>query len=146
MLRCTRSTAVRQLASRSIRCLSTTKAASTAVSDDLKLTAASMESLDPDVFNMIEAEKVRERESILLSPACNYASRSVLDTLQTVLQNKYSEGYPRARYYGGNENVDDAEELTQHRALQLFKLDPAEWRVNVQPLGGISKSAVLWRK
>lgn len=136
MLRCTRSTAVRQLASRSIRCLSTTKAASTAVSDDLKLTAASMESLDPEVFHMIEAEKTRERESILLSPACNYASRSVLDTLQTVLQNKYSEGYPRARYYGGNENVDDAEELTQQRALALFNLDPSEWKVNVQPLGG----------
>merc|ERR1719273_2883605 len=136
MLRFSGCTALRQLASRPSRCLSTAQATSSAVADDLKLTAGSMESQDPEVFNMIEAEKVRERESILLSPACNYAPRSVLDTLQTVLQNKYSEGYPRARYYGGNENVDDAEELTQQRALALFHLDPAEWKCNVQPLGG----------
>lgn len=105
------------------------------ITDDQVMTSASMQALDPEVHGIIEASKVRARETVLLSPDANYASRSVLDTLQTVLQNKYSEGYPRARYYGGNENVDDAEELAQQRALELFNLDPSEWKVNVQPLG-----------
>ena len=52
------------------------------------------------------------------------------------MQNKYSEGYPNARYYGGNENIDKAELLCQQRALDAFKLDPAEWGVNVQSLSG----------
>ena len=52
------------------------------------------------------------------------------------MQNKYSEGYPNARYYGGNENIDKAELLCQKRALEAFNLDPAEWGVNVQSLSG----------
>eukprot|EP00485_Elphidium_margaritaceum_P016980 CAMPEP_0202727932 /NCGR_PEP_ID=MMETSP1385-20130828/185370_1 /ASSEMBLY_ACC=CAM_ASM_000861 /TAXON_ID=933848 /ORGANISM="Elphidium margaritaceum" /LENGTH=485 /DNA_ID=CAMNT_0049394175 /DNA_START=17 /DNA_END=1475 /DNA_ORIENTATION=- len=117
---------------------STTKLTSPSVAADFKLTGSLMQDTDPEIYELIEAEKVRQRESILLSPASNYASRSVLDTLQTVLQNKYSEGYPRARYYGGNENVDDAEELTQKRALQLFGLNDAEWKCNVQPQGSFN--------
>lgn len=50
--------------------------------------------------------------------------------------NKYSEGYPGARYYGGNEFIDQAERLCQKRALAAFRLDPAKWGVNVQPLSG----------
>jgi glycine hydroxymethyltransferase len=52
------------------------------------------------------------------------------------MQNKYSEGYPGARYYGGNEFIDQAESLCQKRALELFQLNPEEWGVNVQPLSG----------
>jgi glycine hydroxymethyltransferase len=52
------------------------------------------------------------------------------------MQNKYSEGYPGARYYGGNEFIDQAESLCQDRALEAYNLDPAEWGVNVQPLSG----------
>jgi hypothetical protein len=66
----------------------------------------------------------------------NFTSASVLEALGSVMQNKYSEGYPNARYYGGNENIDKAELLCQQRALDAFKLDPAEWGVNVQSLSG----------
>lgn len=66
----------------------------------------------------------------------NFTSKSVFDALGSVLSNKYSEGYPRARYYGGNENIDAVEELCQQRALEAFNLDPAEWGVNVQTLSG----------
>ena len=48
------------------------------------------------------------------------------------MQNKYSEGYPGARYYGGNEHIDEAERLCQKRALEVFRLDPEKWGVNVQ--------------
>jgi glycine hydroxymethyltransferase len=48
------------------------------------------------------------------------------------MQNKYSEGYPGARYYGGNEHIDEAERLCQRRALETFRLDPEKWGVNVQ--------------
>lgn len=66
----------------------------------------------------------------------NFTSRSVLDALGSVLSNKYSEGYPGARYYGGNENIDQVELLCQKRALEAFRLDPEEWGVNVQSLSG----------
>lgn len=122
------------------RCFATTakkvSTPSTSVLADFKMTAGNMQQTDEEIYTMIETESCRQKESILLSPTSNYTSRSVLDTLQTVLQNKYSEGYPGARYYGGNENVDDAELLTQKRALQLFNLNESEWNVNVQPLGG----------
>jgi glycine hydroxymethyltransferase len=52
------------------------------------------------------------------------------------MSNKYSEGYPGARYYGGNENIDKVEKLCQQRALQAFDLDPEKWGVNVQSLSG----------
>lgn len=66
----------------------------------------------------------------------NFTSRSVFDALGSVMSNKYSEGYPGARYYGGNENIDRVETLCQQRALEAFRLDPALWGVNVQPLSG----------
>ena len=59
-----------------------------------------------------------------------------MDALGSHMQNKYSEGYPGARYYGGNEFIDQAELLCQKRALEVFKLDPEKWGVNVQPLSG----------
>lgn len=66
----------------------------------------------------------------------NFTSRAVLDALGSVLSNKYSEGYPGARYYGGNENIDQVELLCQKRALETFHLNEAEWGVNVQSLSG----------
>ena len=63
-----------------------------------------------------------------------------MDALGSHMQNKYSEGYPGARYYGGNEFIDQAELLCQKRALQVFGLDEKEWGVNVQPLSGITHS------
>lgn len=66
----------------------------------------------------------------------------------SILTNKYSEGLPNARYYGGNEYVDELEVLCQKRALQAFHLDAAQWGVNVQPYSGsVRKSPVgrPWR-
>ncbi|KAJ3011604.1 hypothetical protein HKX48_006750 [Thoreauomyces humboldtii] len=91
---------------------------------------------DPDVHNIIQLEMRRQRESIVLIPSENFTSRSVMQALGSVMQNKYSEGYPGARYYGGNEFIDMAERLCQDRALAAFGLNPAEWGVNVQALSG----------
>jgi len=60
----------------------------------------------------------------------------VLTALGSCLNNKYSEGYPGKRYYGGNEYIDQIETLCQQRALAAFRLDPEQWGVNVQPLSG----------
>ncbi|KAL7752775.1 Serine hydroxymethyltransferase, cytosolic [Sorochytrium milnesiophthora] len=91
---------------------------------------------DPEIFDIIEKEKRRQRESIDLIPSENFTSRAVMEALGSVMQNKYSEGYPDARYYGGNEYIDMAESLCQKRALEAFDLDPAKWGCNVQSLSG----------
>lgn len=91
---------------------------------------------DPELSKLIEQEKARQRNSLVLIASENFTSRAVLDALGSVLSNKYSEGYPGARYYGGNENIDQVELLCQKRALEVFDLDPSEWGVNVQSLSG----------
>ena len=97
---------------------------------------ASLLDTDRELYDIIECEKVRQRDSLVLIASENFTSRAVGDCLGSVLSNKYSEGYPRARYYGGNENIDAVEELCQRRALAAFNLDPEEWGVNVQTLSG----------
>ncbi|KAL3762520.1 hypothetical protein ACHAW5_008446 [Stephanodiscus triporus] len=92
--------------------------------------------VDPELCRLIEQEKARQRSSLVLIASENFTSRAVLDALGSVLSNKYSEGYPGSRYYGGNENIDQVELLCQRRALEAFRLDPAEWGVNVQSLSG----------
>lgn len=91
---------------------------------------------DPELNQLIEQEKARQRNSLVLIASENFTSKAVLDALGSVLSNKYSEGYPGARYYGGNENIDQVELLCQKRALEAFHLDPEEWGVNVQSLSG----------
>ena len=91
---------------------------------------------DPDLYNYIENEKNRQRDSLVLIASENFTSKSVFDALGSVMSNKYSEGYPGARYYGGNENIDKVESLCQERALKAFNLNPDEWGVNVQSLSG----------
>lgn len=91
---------------------------------------------DPELLGLIEQEKARQRNSLVLIASENFTSRAVLEALGSVLSNKYSEGYPSKRYYGGNENIDQVELLCQQRALDAFQLDPAEWGVNVQSLSG----------
>ncbi|KAJ1881066.1 Serine hydroxymethyltransferase, cytosolic [Coemansia sp. RSA 1722] len=91
---------------------------------------------DPEMFEIIELEKARQREGICLIPSENFTSRAVMDALGSVMQNKYSEGYPGARYYGGNEYIDQSESLCQKRALETFRLDESKWGVNVQSLSG----------
>eukprot|EP00611_Tribonema_gayanum_P014032 TRINITY_DN252_c0_g1_i10.p1 TRINITY_DN252_c0_g1~~TRINITY_DN252_c0_g1_i10.p1 ORF type:complete len:500 (-),score=191.79 TRINITY_DN252_c0_g1_i10:592-2091(-) len=91
---------------------------------------------DPELFDIIEHEKQRQRDSLVLIASENFTSKAVFDALGSVMSNKYSEGYPGARYYGGNENIDKVESMCQSRALQAFGLDPAKWGVNVQTLSG----------
>jgi glycine hydroxymethyltransferase len=66
----------------------------------------------------------------------NFTSYAVMECLGSFLTNKYSEGLPNKRYYGGNEIIDQVEILCQTRALSAFRLDPSEWGVNVQPYSG----------
>lgn len=101
-----------------------------------QLLSSDLQRADPAVFDIIEKEKDRQKHFINLIPSENFTSQAVLDALGSVMQNKYSEGYPGARYYGGNEFIDKAERLCQQRALEAFDLDAAEWGVNVQALSG----------
>ncbi|KAL1310964.1 hypothetical protein AAFC00_001184 [Neodothiora populina] len=101
-----------------------------------KLLSANLEQADPTVYDIIQKEKRRQKHFINLIPSENFTSQAVLDALGSPMQNKYSEGYPGARYYGGNEHIDEAETLCQQRALQAFGLNPEDWGVNVQPLSG----------
>jgi glycine hydroxymethyltransferase len=66
----------------------------------------------------------------------NFTYSFVMDCLGSCLTNKYSEGYPGARYYGGNEYVDKIEDLARTRALEAYRLNSNEWGVNVQPYSG----------
>ncbi|KEY66738.1 hypothetical protein S7711_06784 [Stachybotrys chartarum IBT 7711] len=110
--------------------------ASLAQDSQQQLLAAHLQTADSTVFDIIEKEKQRQKQFINLIPSENFTSQAVLDALGSVMQNKYSEGYPGARYYGGNEFIDQAERLCQQRALEAFGLDDKEWGVNVQPLSG----------
>ncbi|XP_074273385.1 serine hydroxymethyltransferase, mitochondrial-like [Silene latifolia] len=95
-----------------------------------------LEVIDPEIADIIELEKARQWKGLELIPSENFTSVSVMQAVGSVMTNKYSEGYPGARYYGGNEYIDMAETLCQKRALEVFKLDPAKWGVNVQSLSG----------
>ncbi|KAJ4966960.1 hypothetical protein NE237_018809 [Protea cynaroides] len=97
---------------------------------------APLEVVDPEIANIIELEKARQWKGLELIPSENFTSLSVMQAVGSIMTNKYSEGYPGARYYGGNEYIDMAESLCQKRALEAFRLDPAKWGVNVQPLSG----------
>ena len=91
---------------------------------------------DPKLADLIEQEKSRQWRSLELIASENFTSRAVIECLGSCLTNKYSEGLPYARYYGGNEIVDQVEVLCQERALAAYGLDPNEWGVNVQPYSG----------
>ncbi|GAY48109.1 hypothetical protein CUMW_109320 [Citrus unshiu] len=97
---------------------------------------APLEEIDPEIADIIELEKARQWKGLELIPSENFTSVSVMQAVGSVMTNKYSEGYPGARYYGGNEYIDMAESLCQKRALDAFQLDPAKWGVNVQSLSG----------
>ncbi|OHA90978.1 MAG: serine hydroxymethyltransferase [Candidatus Zambryskibacteria bacterium RIFCSPHIGHO2_01_FULL_46_30] len=91
---------------------------------------------DKEIGKLIKEEKKRQKSVINLIASENYVSRDVLDALGSELTNKYAEGYPGHRYYGGNEISDKVENLCKTRALKLFKLSPPRWHVNVQALSG----------
>lgn len=91
---------------------------------------------DIQIKKLIEAEKQRQKSVINLIASENYVSKDVLEALGSELTNKYAEGYPGKRYYGGQVHVDAIEELACVRALKLFGLSSKRWHVNVQPLSG----------
>merc|ERR1711871_314767 len=80
--------------------------------------------------------KHRQWSGLELIASENLTSRAVMECLGSALTNKYAEGYPGKRYYGGNEFIDEVEKLCVSRALAAYGLDPNEWGVNVQPYSG----------
>ena len=95
---------------------------------------------DKIVADLITGEEQRERDGLELIPSENYVSRDVLQALGSVFTNKYSEGYPGRRYYGGQEFTDQVEQLAIDRAKQLFKADHA----NVQPHSGAPANEAVY--
>lgn len=91
-----------------------------------------LKQFDPELFRLVKAEEKRQHEGLELIPSENYVSKAVLEALGTVFTNKYSEGYPGKRYYGGQVNTDQIENIAIERAKQLFNCDHA----NVQPSTG----------
>jgi glycine hydroxymethyltransferase len=95
---------------------------------------------DKIVADLIAAEEKRQREGLELIPSENYVTRDVLNAMGSVFTNKYSEGYPGRRYYGGQENTDKVEQLAIDRAKQLFNADHA----NVQPHSGAPANEAVY--
>ncbi|XP_017119662.1 serine hydroxymethyltransferase [Drosophila elegans] len=103
---------------------------------DQKMLQTSLEEGDPELANLIKKEKERQLEGLEMIASENFTSVAVLDCLSSCLTNKYSEGYPGKRYYGGNEFIDCVELLAQKRGRELFNLEEDKWGVNVQPYSG----------
>jgi glycine hydroxymethyltransferase len=95
---------------------------------------------DPEIFNIIERENKRQEEELEMVASENYVSPAVLEAMGSVLTNKYSEGYPGKRYYGGNQVIDEAEVLSVERAKKLFGAE----HVNVQPLSGAPANMAVY--
>ena len=95
---------------------------------------------DPEVFSSVEKEMKRQSEEMELIASENYVSKAVLEAMGTVLTNKYSEGYPGHRYYGGNQIIDEVETIAIERAKKLFSAE----HVNVQPLSGSPANAAVY--
>jgi glycine hydroxymethyltransferase len=96
--------------------------------------------VDPEIFDAVVAEEKRQRENIELIASENFTSRAVMEAQGSVLTNKYAEGYPGKRWYGGCENVDTAEQLAIDRAKQIFGCE----HVNVQPHSGAQANMAVY--
>lgn len=96
--------------------------------------------VDPEIFEAVQAEEKRQRENIELIASENFTSRAVMEAQGSCLTNKYAEGYPKKRWYGGCENVDTAEQLAIDRAKQLFACE----HVNVQPHSGAQANMAVY--
>lgn len=99
-----------------------------------------LEQQDPDVFAALKGEERRQKVGIEMIPSENYTFPEVLATLGSVFTNKYSEGYPGRRYYGGQEYTDKIENLARERAKQVFRCEHA----NVQPLSGSAMNQAVY--
>ncbi|MCK5211272.1 serine hydroxymethyltransferase [Candidatus Parcubacteria bacterium] len=101
---------------------------------------SNLKAQDKEIFSNIEKEVKRQTEEMELIASENYVSKAVLEAMATVLTNKYSEGYPGKRYYGGNHVIDDVETIAIERAKKLFQAE----HVNVQPLSGSPANAAVY--
>ena len=99
-----------------------------------------LKEFDSDIFQNIKREQKRQEEGLEMIPSENFVSPAVLEALGSVLTNKYSEGYPGKRYYGGCEFIDEVEQLAIDRAKQLFGAE----HVNVQPLSGAPANIAVY--
>ena len=95
-----------------------------------------MEEKDTEVYSILKKEYERQKNGLELIASENFVSDTVLEALGSIMTNKYSEGQIGKRYYGGNDYIDEMEQLCKDRALKLYKLKKDEWDVNVQPYSG----------
>ncbi|KAL0013200.1 hypothetical protein SO802_000269 [Lithocarpus litseifolius] len=105
---------------------------------------APLHAADPEIFEIMEKEKQRQFKGIELIASENFVCRAVMEALGSHLTNKYSEGMPGARYYGGNQYIDEIETLCCDRALAAFGLEPENWGVNVQPYSCTSANFAVY--
>ena len=110
------------------------------ISNDIISINGGLAMKDKQIEELIKAEKKRQTDGLELIPSENYVSSDVLQALGSVFTNKYSEGYPGRRYYGGQENTDQVEQLAINRAKKLFKADHA----NVQPHSGAQANEAVY--
>ena len=101
---------------------------------------SALQQTDPDLYNVVQKEERRQTEKLELIASENFTSEAVLEATGTVLTNKYAEGYPGKRYYGGCEHVDEAENLARDRACKLFGAEHA----NVQPHSGSQANMAVY--
>lgn len=101
---------------------------------------SAIQTQDSEIFEFIEHEKKRQKEGIELIPSENYTSAAVMEACGSILTNKYSEGYPGKRYYGGQENIDAIENIAIDRAKKLFGAE----HVNVQPYSGSPANTAIY--
>ncbi len=106
---------------------------------------AALPTVDPEIAALIAAEEERQRNTIELIASENYTSPAVMEALGSAFTNKYAEGYPGARYYGGTAVADDLERLCVARALTAFSLSADEWACNVQAYSGSGANLAVYK-
>lgn len=99
-----------------------------------------LQTQDPEISKLINAELARQQDGLEMIPSENFTSKAVMEAMGSILTNKYSEGYPGARYYGGNKFIDEVENLARDRAKQLFGVAHA----NVQPYSGSPANLAIY--
>ena len=104
----------------------------------------SLEHTDPEMYAVIRNETIRQEDHIELIASENYTSPAVMQAQGSQLTNKYAEGYPGRRYYGGCEYVDQAEQLAIDRVRELFGADKHGWAANVQPHSGAQANEAVF--
>ncbi|XP_076890874.1 serine hydroxymethyltransferase 7-like [Bidens hawaiensis] len=104
----------------------------------------SLQEADPDIFEILQKEKERQYKGIELIASENFVCKAVMEALASHVSNKYSEGMPGARYYAGNQYIDEIENLCRQRALDAFNLDSDSWGVNVQPYSCTSANFAVY--